>query len=125
LEDMGNCPDDMSLDRKDNDGDYCKENCRWATQEEQHNNKRSNVWYDYKGERKTVAQWARHLGISVGTLWARLTHGWSIERAFTERVHIEFRSKNCCMRQEYELVDNTIYNPRCGYASFHNLSRCG
>ena len=85
--DMGNPPEGMTLDRKDNDGDYCLENCRWATREEQNNNTRKNVWYEHNGERKTIAQWARSMCIKVSTLGMRLNkYGWSVERALTTKV---------------------------------------
>ena len=40
--DMGNCPNNYSLDRIDSNGNYTPENCRWSTNIEQQRNKRSN-----------------------------------------------------------------------------------
>ncbi len=75
LADMGRPTKEQSIDRIDVNGDYCPENCRWATAVEQSNNKRNNVYITYNGQTKTSAQWAHQFGIGVSTLHYRLKRG--------------------------------------------------
>lgn len=60
---MGDKPKGKTVGRIDNNQNYCKENCRWETPMQQANNTRHNVFLTYKGETKTVAEWARALGV--------------------------------------------------------------
>lgn len=78
LRDMGTAPKNKSLDRLDNDGDYCPTNCQWSTLEEQGRNKRNSVLLCYKGKIKTLTEWAAYLGWDKRTIHTRLKRGWSI-----------------------------------------------
>lgn len=61
--DMKPMPKGKTLDRIDNDGNYCKENCRWATMKEQRANQRDRVTFEWLGFEKSVLEWAEFLGI--------------------------------------------------------------
>ncbi len=70
-----------SLDRIDNNKGYSPDNCRWATQQEQLNNTRTNRNITYKGITQSLAAWSRATGIGWMTLDGRLKTGWPIDLA--------------------------------------------
>jgi hypothetical protein len=88
LEDMGERPDGKTLDRyPDCSGDYSPENCRWASWEEQQNNRSNTRWIEFNGERLSLTMWARRTGLSRDTIRGRLDRlGWSVEKALTTPV---------------------------------------
>ncbi len=88
LSDMGpRLSPQHSLDRyPDNDGPYAPGNCRWATEIEQHRNKRTTRWLTARGQTLSVPEWADRVGLPYYILLYRLAANWPVERALSEPV---------------------------------------
>lgn len=79
VEDMGSPPSGMCLERKDNNGDYCPENCKWATMAEQNSNKSNNINISAMGKTMNLTHWAKQLGVYPNKIKSRMLRGESGE----------------------------------------------
>ncbi len=83
--DMGPRPSSKhSIERINNAGGYEPNNCKWATNLEQSNNKRNTFTVTYLSETKGISEWCRLLGLSYAATKKRILRGWSPDRAFNQ-----------------------------------------
>ena len=82
-EDMGESPENKSLDRIHNNKGYSKDNCKWSTYKQQCKNKNNNR----KINGVCISEISKSLGGGHSLVAKRLKIGWSIERAITEKTN--------------------------------------
>ena len=78
--------DDLTIDRINNNGNYCPENCKWSTRKGQENNQRSNIIISFEGESHTAAQWAEIMGITKSCIYKRIQRKKPIEIVLKEFI---------------------------------------
>lgn len=88
-----------TIERFDNSGHYCKENCRWATWKEQARNKSQNKFLTYKGETLCLADWANRLGCDRAVINYRVRAGWKTK----DIIEVPVNHSNC-HKKYYETV---------------------
>lgn len=86
--DMGDRPSGMTLERVNNEVGYRPDNCIWATQAVNNNNRSTCVLISHRGATLTAKQWSEKTGIPDCTILKRLRKGWPMRHVFsTERFH--------------------------------------
>ena len=78
--------DDLTLDRKDTNGNYCPDNCRWSTRKEQALNTRRNHLVTMCDTTKPLSVWCELYSINYKTVRDRLKRGWDYQSAITKPI---------------------------------------
>ena len=102
LLDMGQKPfSDYSIDRIDNNKDYCKENCRWVSKKIQNVNRRNVKQIFYLNETKCLTEWCNVLKIPYQPMRRRiyeknLSFEDALSKSFTKKSLESFKNKELC-----------------------------
>ncbi len=86
--DMGDRPKGYSLDRIDNNGDYCPENCRWADKKTQQRNQRRAVYVEIEGKKYRAIELSETYGVKTDFIVSRAKKGLPFDQVVSrDKLH--------------------------------------
>lgn len=93
----------LTLDRINVNGNYTPDNCRWITQVEQCNNKRTNRHIVFNNEEHTLAEWSRILGVSYATIKYRANHNLPLINVMSKTGKFDISKKRDSKKRHFDI----------------------
>lgn len=120
LSDMGERPKGTSLDRIDVNGNYCKENCRWASPKMQALNMRTTCLLEFNGKIDSVHGWSKELGVTERMIKYNYEKGLPLNHRFKAKKDARYNGKTL-MEWSEELGVN--YYTLARYVRLHGIEQ--
>lgn len=99
--DMGKRPfQSASLDRIDNSKGYSKENCRWASMQEQERNKTNNIVVEFNGFKGCLTEVCEHFGLNLSAIRSRIYKGWTVSDALSKPIRFKSEKGNAIRNRD-------------------------
>lgn len=109
INDMGIKPSNATIDRIDNDGNYCPENCRWASNGTNQRNKRNNLTVIYYGKSYVLVELCEQKNLDPLGVRLRIKRGWSVERAIDEPGIKDYAAYTALLKRQNEKMKKSNY----------------